>query len=87
VILVTDTGFIALPSALAQSSTPVTFTDAASGIIFNTWPVADGGSTAGGFTFGLALPSNALTVDANEFIGYLVRSLRHFGGFLDTNGP
>ncbi|KAK3682730.1 carbohydrate-binding module family 1 protein [Podospora appendiculata] len=60
-----------LPTAFAQSSTPVTYTDAGTGITFNTWPVPAGSQTAGGFTFGVALPSNALTVDANEFIGYL----------------
>ena len=47
------------------------YTDSASGITFDTWPVPQT-STVGGMTFGVALPSNALTVDATEFIGYLV---------------
>jgi cellobiose dehydrogenase (acceptor) len=51
----------------------VTFTDAASGIIFNSWGIPNGGAqTKGGFTFGVALPENALATDASEFIGYLV---------------
>ncbi|KAK4155189.1 cellobiose dehydrogenase [Chaetomidium leptoderma] len=60
-----------LPSAFAQNNAPVTFTDAASGIVFNSWSIANGPQTKGGFTFGVALPSNALTTDATEFIGYL----------------
>ncbi|KAK4123284.1 carbohydrate-binding module family 1 protein [Parathielavia appendiculata] len=61
-----------LPSALGQNNEPVTFTDAESGIVFNSWTVpGDTGQTQGGFTFGMALPSDALTTDANEFIGYL----------------
>ncbi|KAJ9149671.1 Cellobiose dehydrogenase [Coniochaeta hoffmannii] len=59
-----------LPSAFAQSGTPVKYTDPGTGIVFDTWPVPSAAS-AGGMTFGVALPSNALTVDANEFIGYL----------------
>jgi cellobiose dehydrogenase (acceptor) len=46
-------------------------TDPGTGIVFDTWPVPSS-ATAGGLTFGVALPSNALTVDATEFIGYLV---------------
>ncbi len=30
-------------------------------------------ASVGGFTFGLALPANALTVDAKEYIGLIVR--------------
>jgi hypothetical protein len=52
----------------------VTFTDPQTGIIFNSWGIpADSPQTQGGFTFGMALPSNALSTDATEFIGYLVR--------------
>ncbi|KAL1862980.1 hypothetical protein VTK73DRAFT_6524 [Phialemonium thermophilum] len=64
-------GVLALSlSVSAQSSTPVKFTDPDTGIIFDTWPVPDS-LTAGGLTFGVALPSDALTKDATEFIGYL----------------
>ncbi|KAI0133009.1 cellobiose dehydrogenase [Xylariales sp. AK1849] len=60
--------------ALAQSSTPVVYTDSETGITFDTWPVpnsSSGTGTVGGLTFGMALPSDALTTDADEFIGYL----------------
>lgn len=61
-----------LPSALAQNNAPVTFTDADSGIIFNSWSIANGApQTQGGFKFGVALPEDALTTDASEFLGYL----------------
>jgi cellobiose dehydrogenase (acceptor) len=61
--------------ASAQSATPVVLTDSKTGITFDTWPVPDSGTgqaTWGGLTFGMALPSDALTTDATEFIGYLV---------------
>jgi cellobiose dehydrogenase (acceptor) len=76
---VADTRLAVLPSVLAQNNAPVTFTDAASGIIFNSWGIPNGGAqTKGGFTFGVALPENALTTDASEFIGYLVcRASQH----------
>lgn len=62
-----------MPSVFAQNNAPNTFTDPDSGIVFNSWGIADGGAqTKGGFTFGVALPSDALTTDAEEFIGYLV---------------
>ncbi|AEO69014.1 7e45c51e-662f-416f-b7f7-870b6473ba8f [Thermothielavioides terrestris] len=61
-----------VPSALAQNSVPVTFTDPSTGIVFNSWGLPNGSAeTQGGYTFGVALPSNALTTDATEFIGYL----------------
>jgi cellobiose dehydrogenase (acceptor) len=61
-----------LPSALAQNNVPDTFTDADSGIIFNSWSIANGGAqTQGGFKFGVALPEDALSTDASEFLGYL----------------
>jgi cellobiose dehydrogenase (acceptor) len=50
--------------AAAQSSTPTSYTDPDSGIIFDTW-------STNGMRFGVALPSNALTTDATEFIGIL----------------
>ncbi|KAK8127196.1 carbohydrate-binding module family 1 protein [Apiospora sp. TS-2023a] len=49
--------------AWAQSGTPKPYTDADTGIVFDTWPVSSS------MTFGVALPSDALTVDADEFIG------------------
>ncbi|KAJ1333220.1 cellobiose dehydrogenase (acceptor) [Microdochium nivale] len=60
----------------AQSGPPATYTDPASGVIFNTWSVPDrnaGGFSGayGGMKIGLALPQNALTVDATEYIGIL----------------
>lgn len=71
----TNTRLVVLPSALAQNNAPVTFTDADSGIIFNSWSIANGApQTQGGFKFGVALPEDALTTDASEFLGYLVRS-------------
>ncbi|KAK4240569.1 carbohydrate-binding module family 1 protein [Achaetomium macrosporum] len=58
--------------ALAQNNAPVTFTDPSTGIVFNSWGIANGSpQTQGGYTFGMALPSNALSTDATEFIGYL----------------
>jgi len=55
-----------LGSAIAQNEA-VLYKDQASGISFNTWSVD-------GLTFGMALPSNALTTDATEFVGLLVSS-------------
>ncbi|KAK3942373.1 putative cellobiose dehydrogenase [Diplogelasinospora grovesii] len=68
-----------LPSAFAQSAAPTKYTDPTTGIVFDTWNVPDvaavgdteADQTSGGMTFGVALPSNALSVDATEFIGYL----------------
>lgn len=63
---------------LGQDSTPTIYTDSKTGIVFNTWIVPDtasgapGVTTWGGMTMGVALPQNALTTDATEFIGYLV---------------
>ncbi|KZL68600.1 fungal cellulose binding domain-containing protein, partial [Colletotrichum incanum] len=54
----------------AQSPTPTIYTDPGTGIVFNTWS-ASTAQTAGGMTYGFALPENALTTDANEYIGYL----------------
>ncbi|KAL4883520.1 hypothetical protein BJY04DRAFT_226540 [Aspergillus karnatakaensis] len=59
-----------LPLSTAQSSTPTPYTDPDSGITFDTWTVAPT-SAAAGLTFGVALPSDALTTDATEFLGYL----------------
>jgi len=62
---------------LAQGPQPTTFTDVETGIVFNSWRIASESSqTKGGFNFGVALPSNGLSVDADEFIGYLVGPLR-----------
>ncbi|KAI1463091.1 carbohydrate-binding module family 1 protein [Daldinia caldariorum] len=60
-----------------QASTPTLYKDSKTGITFDTWTVPDkadgaGGVSAwGGLTFGVALPEDALAVDATEFIGYL----------------
>ncbi|KAJ5857752.1 hypothetical protein N7455_008646 [Penicillium solitum] len=62
-----------LSTAVAQSGTPVAYTDPDTGITFDTWTVSETLSK-GGFTFGIALPSDALTTDASEFIGYLLCS-------------
>ncbi|KAL8294336.1 hypothetical protein RB597_007947 [Gaeumannomyces tritici] len=65
--------------AAAQGPAPTVWTEPGSGIVFNTWSAENaptqgegyGPRSLGGYTFGVALPSNALTVDATEFIGYL----------------
>jgi cellobiose dehydrogenase (acceptor) len=57
---------------LAQGPDPTTFTDAETGIVFNSWGISpESTQTRGGFNFGVALPSDGLSTDANEFIGYL----------------
>ncbi|OTB00393.1 cellobiose dehydrogenase protein [Hypoxylon sp. CI-4A] len=69
-----------IQSCFGQDSGPTLYTDPDTGIIFDAWVVpdtADGGSgisIPGGFTFGLALPEDALATDADEFIGYIVSS-------------
>ncbi|KAI2628345.1 fungal cellulose binding domain-containing protein [Xylaria nigripes] len=61
-----------------QSPTPTVYTDPDTGITFDTWIVPDtatgptGISTWGGMTIGFALPEDALTTDATEFIGYFL---------------
>ncbi|KAJ5822840.1 Cellobiose dehydrogenase cytochrome [Penicillium robsamsonii] len=62
-----------LSTSMAQSGAPVAYTDPDTGIAFDTWSVPESLSK-GGFTFGIALPSDALTKDATEFIGYLLCS-------------
>jgi cellobiose dehydrogenase (acceptor) len=44
------------------------YTDAETGITLKTWTAADPAQ----FTFGLALPTDALETDATEYIGILV---------------
>ena len=44
------------------------YTDASTGIKLKTWDATDGGA----YSFGLALPADALTKDATEYIGLLV---------------
>ncbi|KAK4448586.1 cellobiose dehydrogenase [Podospora aff. communis PSN243] len=59
-------------SVLAQGPLATTFTDAETGIVFNSWGISpESTQTRGGFNFGVALPSNGLSTDATEFIGYL----------------
>ncbi|KAH8705730.1 cellobiose dehydrogenase [Talaromyces proteolyticus] len=67
-IIVSTLPFVQL--CLAQSSTPTVYKDPGTGITFDTWPVPST-LTQGGMTFGIALPKDALTTDATEFIGYL----------------
>ena len=54
-----------------------TYTDAETGIKLSTWS----STSPAAFTFGMALPADALTKDATEYIGLLVGSKR----FLDRN--
>ena len=49
------------------------YTDAATGIKLKTWAAAEGAP----YTFGMALPADALTKDATEYIGLLVRQNQH----------
>lgn len=51
----------------AQSSAPTPYEDPDTGIIFDTWT-----SPSSDITFGFALPTDALEVDATEYIGYIV---------------
>ncbi|KAH6842501.1 cellobiose dehydrogenase [Chaetomium sp. MPI-CAGE-AT-0009] len=51
----------------AAQMTSGTYTDEATGIKLNTWTATSGGA----FTFGMALPADALTTDATEYIGLL----------------
>ncbi|KAK4459122.1 putative cellobiose dehydrogenase precursor [Cladorrhinum samala] len=79
-----------LPSAIAQNNAANTITDSATGIVFNTWGVPqDSAQSKGGWTFGVALPSNGLTTDATEFIGYLqcaAKDVKGWCGF-SLGGP
>ncbi|KAK1974001.1 fungal cellulose binding domain-containing protein [Colletotrichum cereale] len=59
-----------LGGVAAQATTPTVWTEPKTGIVFNTWSATDA-QTAGGMTYGFAMPQDALTVDANEYIGYL----------------
>lgn len=51
----------------AAQMTAGSYTDAETGIKLKTWSATDGAP----YTFGLALPADALTKDATEYIGYL----------------
>ncbi|KAE8166897.1 hypothetical protein BDV40DRAFT_295928 [Aspergillus tamarii] len=59
-----------LPGCHAQAPEAVVYNDPGTGITFDTWNVPSS-SKAGGLTFGVALPNNALESDATDFIGYL----------------
>lgn len=50
------------------------YTDADTGISFQTWTISDS-STTGGMVLGVALPEDALDVNSSDFIGYLVSNL------------
>jgi Cytochrome domain of cellobiose dehydrogenase len=56
---------------LAQMPTPTPYTNADTGIVFDTWQ-----GFGADITFGFAFPENALQADATELIGYLVRELQ-----------
>ncbi|KFY32079.1 hypothetical protein V493_00537 [Pseudogymnoascus sp. VKM F-4281 (FW-2241)] len=60
--------------AVSAQGTAGTYTDPDTGIIFSTQSYADGAGTAGGFTVGMALPANAASVDATEYIGMIIGS-------------
>ena len=72
-------------AALAQDfASHGTITEPTTGITFYTSSEANGAVTGdgefsttsvGGFTHGVALPGNAATVDATEYIGLIVRTL------------
>lgn len=55
---------------MAQTADAKPYTDPDTGISFKTWSVPST-AAAGAFSFGLVLPENALTTDANEYIGFL----------------
>ncbi|PHH55190.1 Cellobiose dehydrogenase [Ceratocystis fimbriata CBS 114723] len=57
-------------SGLAQSTAGTSYTDTATGIVFNTWDIPTT-TTQGGLTLGFTFPSDAFTTDATEFIGIL----------------
>ncbi|ORY65545.1 cellobiose dehydrogenase [Pseudomassariella vexata] len=67
-------GFVTVGAAFLAASSCIlpcvaqrtTYTDTATGISFGTW--TEGG---GAFTYGIALPGDALTTDATEYIGLL----------------
>ncbi|CAI4217414.1 unnamed protein product [Parascedosporium putredinis] len=56
-----------------QGPLATVITDPGTGIVFDAWS-ATTTQTKGGMTIGMALPSNALTTDAKEFIGILTCS-------------
>ncbi|BCS23938.1 uncharacterized protein APUU_40382S [Aspergillus puulaauensis] len=59
-----------LPLTTAQAPEGKPYTDPKTNITFSTWEIGES-SGSGPFTFGLALPPNALKTDATEFIGYM----------------
>ncbi|KAL1957005.1 hypothetical protein VTO42DRAFT_6494 [Malbranchea cinnamomea] len=56
------------------------YTDPTTGITFSTWSVSDS-QTNGGFMWGWALPPDAETVDATEYIGIIVGAINNGGGY------
>ena len=67
-----------------------TYTDKATGIQFGTWGFLPNASdpdsipASAAFTFGMALPGDALDKDASEYIGILVREKRAGRGTLEA---
>lgn len=76
-MLLLDANWEIVLQAVSAQGVAGTYTDEDTGIIFATQTIPDGaplsGYTTGGFTVGLALPANAATVDATEYIGLIVR--------------
>ncbi|MCJ1306576.1 hypothetical protein MMC25_000219 [Agyrium rufum] len=67
-----------LARSVLGASSP--FYEPNTGISFNALIINDG-STQGNFTVGYALPPNAMTVDATEFIGVIVGAVTNGGGW------
>lgn len=72
-----DANWDTVLQAVSAQGVAGTYTDEDTGIIFATQTIPNGsplsGYTTGGFTVGLALPADAATVDATEYIGLIVR--------------
>ncbi|KAK1750876.1 cellobiose dehydrogenase [Echria macrotheca] len=64
------TAALYLQPSTAQTADAAPYKDASTGIVFKTWSTGTA-SGAAPFTFGMALPSDALTKDATEYIGLL----------------
>lgn len=64
-------------SLCVAQSTPVMYKDEKTGIQLGTWGYTPDATSEddpgfGAYTFGMALPEDAMTKDANEYIGILV---------------
>lgn len=64
-----------MQQSAAQTADSAPYKDPQTGITFKTWSSGTGDNAAAGvapFTFGMALPSDALNKDVTEYIGLLV---------------